>query len=153
MRTPGKKIGPKTYVHFSALEESGLPLERLLQASRALPEGWLFQVVRYDASTGDVAFIQSPDFDTADEPLVGDMYVVYGEDLTRSRIPEATFRPYSDRHPQIYHHKWMFVTDDYDGFDVAASKRRSEAIEQLDIDKSRIGWKHIWDEEVAPLLG
>jgi len=29
--------------------------------------------------------------------------------------------------PLIYHDKWLFVADDYAGFDVAASKRRSAA--------------------------
>ena len=29
--------------------------------------------------------------------------------------------------PYIYHHKWLFVADDYDGFDVEESKARSGA--------------------------
>ena len=58
----------------------------------------------------------------------------------------------------IYHHKWMFVDDDYNGFDIQESKRRSslwrDAIdkyaEQNNIKKrtisSRIGKQNYWFE-------
>ena len=47
--------------------------------------------------------------------------------------------------PQIYHHKWLFVTDDYPGFDVEESKNRSRKWVSLpNIDYSRIGYKKFW---------
>jgi hypothetical protein len=145
VRIPGKKVGPKTYVHWSALEESDLPVAEIAMASRLIPSGWAFQVVRYDSKTGQVAFVQAPGFDEEDEPVIGEMIVVEkGDD-------EAVLYRAKDK-PQIYHHKWMFVADDYDGFDVEASKSRTERINKLNLDKSRIGYKHIWDEEVIPLL-
>jgi len=55
--------------------------------------------------------------------------------------------------PYIYHHKWLFVADDYGGFDVDESKRRSLAWMSLpDIDKSRIGRKSYWEDHVLPRL-
>jgi len=55
--------------------------------------------------------------------------------------------------PDIYHHKWLFVADDYQGFDVVASKTRSEQWIALgDVDRSRIGRKSYWEERVVPQL-
>jgi hypothetical protein len=56
--------------------------------------------------------------------------------------------------PYIYHHKWLFVSDDYEEFDVEASKSRSERWMALtDVDRSRIGRKSYWDEQVVPRIG
>ena len=96
--------------------------------------------------TGAVSFIKSPDFDTADEPIVGDVITVKPDGTTRRRSRRAD--------PQIYHHKWLFVADDYKGFNVAASKRRSATwLKLADIDKSRIGTKSYWEEHVVPRIG
>lgn len=55
--------------------------------------------------------------------------------------------------PYIYHHKWLFVADDYRGFDVAESKARSEQWIALgDVDRSRIGRKSYWEASVVPRI-
>ena len=55
--------------------------------------------------------------------------------------------------PPIYHHKWLFVDDDYPGFDVAQGKLRSAAWLALpDVDKSRIGRRSYWQTHVVPRL-
>ncbi len=55
--------------------------------------------------------------------------------------------------PYIYHHKWLFVDDDYRGFDVAESKARSvQWIGLGDVDRSRIGRKSYWENYVVPRL-
>ena len=55
--------------------------------------------------------------------------------------------------PFIYHHKWLFVKDDYDGFDVEESKTRSRAWMALtDIDRTRIGKKSYWEGTVVQRL-
>ena len=57
------------------------------------------------------------------------------------------------RDPPIYHHKWLFVRDDYDGFDVAESRTRSERIMMLEgVDHSRIGKRQYWIDNVLPML-
>ena len=43
--------------------------------------------------------------------------------------------------PFIYYHKWLFVADDYPGYDVAKSAARS-----------RIGNKSYWEHFVVPRL-
>lgn len=92
-----------------------------------------------------MSFIASPDFDTTDEPTVGDVVTVSTDGASRRRSQRAD--------PQIYHHKWLFVADDCTGFDVAASKRRSATWLALDdVDKSRIGTRSYWDEHVVPRI-
>ena len=55
--------------------------------------------------------------------------------------------------PPIHHHKWLCVGDDYTGFDVEESKRRSAAWLALpDVDKSRIGRRGYWQTQVVPRL-
>ena len=55
--------------------------------------------------------------------------------------------------PYIYHHKWLFVADDYDGFDVEESKSRSDAWLALpQVDKSRIGRACYWHTHVVRRL-
>jgi len=58
------------------------------------------------------------------------------------------------RIPQIYHHKWLFVKDDYQGFDVDKSKERSAEWLQVSdrINMSKIGTLNYWEDEVLPLL-
>jgi hypothetical protein len=102
-------------------------------------------VVKLDTRTGSVSFIACPDFDTAEEPTVGAVMTVRHDGTTRSRSQLAD--------PHIYHHKWLFVDDDYAGFDVEASKVRSAVWLALDnVDKSRIGTKSYWEKRVVPRL-
>ena len=55
--------------------------------------------------------------------------------------------------PYIYHHKWLFVAEDYAGFDVEESKRRSQQWIALEgVDRSRIGRKRYWEQHVVPRL-
>jgi hypothetical protein len=76
---------------------------------------------------------------------VGDSILVRQDGTTRHlRQPKD---------PYVYHHKWLFVADDYTGFDVRESKARSRAWMQLaDVDRSRIGKKSYWREKVVPRL-
>jgi hypothetical protein len=55
--------------------------------------------------------------------------------------------------PYIYHHKWLFVDDDYRGFDTEQSKARSQQWITLgDVDRARIGRQSYWQEQVVPRL-
>ena len=55
--------------------------------------------------------------------------------------------------PYIYHHKWLFVADDYEGFEIMESKARSERwISLSDVDRSRIGRRSFWEQNVLPRL-
>ena len=139
----GKEIAGKVYVHRDYADRLGDALE---QAATRLPEDFAYTIVKYDTRSGAVSFILCPDFDTVDEPTVGDVVTVSTDGTARHR-PRLT-------DPQIYHHKWLFVADDYTGFDVATSKRRSESWLALDdVDKSRIGTRSYWDVYVVPRIG
>jgi hypothetical protein len=144
-RRPGKKVAGSVYVHRSALPQSEIPEQLVARALIALPEDWPYEVIRWNTRSGEIAFIQSPDWDTNPEPVVGHLVAVLPDGTLRTR--RASFK-----NPQIYHHKWMFVSEDYTGFDVAASRRRSAEWEALKPDKRRIGYQHYWEEQVLPLL-
>ena len=138
----GKEIGGRVYVHRDYADLLG---DVVSEAASQLPKNFKYDVVKYDTRAATVSFISSPNFDLADEPTVGELITVTSDGTIRSRAQLDD--------PHIYHHKWLFVTDDYTGFDVEASKRRSAAWLALeDVDKSRIGKKSYWDEYVAPRL-
>ena len=69
-----------------------------------------FNCIRYSPKTEDIAFQEVPDFDTAREPIVGDYIVVYHDG--RIRKGHSNY---------IFHHKWLWVKNDYQGFNVRES--------------------------------
>ena len=85
------------------------------------------------------------DFDVAPEPTVGDVVIVDAQGNVRIR--------WQPRDPEIYHHKWLVVADDYQGFDVEPGRQRSLAWMRLDgIDRKRIGRRSYWQQHVLPRL-
>lgn len=138
----GKRMGSDLYVHRDY--ESVLPQEELQRAKElaATPD---YTLVKYNAKNGNITFIQSPDWDTADEPMVGPARLVRADGVVKDITPHGD--------PWIYHHKWLFVGDEYRGFDVNKSKARSaEWMSLPDIDYSRIGKKSFWEKFVLPRL-
>jgi len=138
----GKQIGGAVYVHRQYESKLGAAVA---EAKRKLSAEADYQVVKYNYLTGAVSFVQSPDFDTAPEPTVGGILIVDSQGQIRRR------RQASD--PEIYHHKWLFVADDFQGFDVEQSKQRSLAWTAIDgVDRKRIGKKSYWELQVLPRL-
>lgn len=138
----GKEIGGAVYVHRQYQHLLG---QAVAAAAARLPPGFDYTVVKLQRRTGVVSFIHSPDFDTAPEPTVGEIFTVHPDGKVRMQ------RQPSD--PYIYHHKWLFVADDYPGFDVEASKARSQAWLSLpDVDRSRIGRRSYWTSMVLPRI-
>lgn len=114
-------------------------------AAKKLPPDFEYDVVKLNLQTNAVSFIRCMDFDSVEEPTVGDSLIVNSDGSVRSRGQPAD--------PEIYHHKWLFVADDYAGFDVGESKRRSLSWLALDkIDAKRIGRKSYWKENVVPRI-
>ena len=113
----------------------------------------LYDIIKYDPSTGNISLIMSLDFETRPEPLV---YSVLNYKMG-SIVPDKTIEYQKGKQP-IYHHKWLFVKDSFDGFDVRDSMLRSlewlEAIKSVEDPKkfSRIGSQEYWDTNVVPLL-
>lgn len=143
-----KKIGTAIYTHSSNCECLSKELQKMIDLAITIMVGagmyeqWLASVVyKIDTKNNTVSFIESKDFDTAREPEVGDAYLV-NLDTEKIKLIKAK--------GQIYHHKWMFVADDYAWFDVEESKRWSEKWQKILPNdrkiKSRIGYKKYWEE-------
>lgn len=138
----GKEIGGAAYVHRSYMEV----LPSIASTCLSLLNGEAeYTIVKYAEKAETVSFIQSPDFNVANEPEVGDLITVTfdGKVTRRKRLPD----------PYIYHHKWLFVKDEYPGFDVEESRQRSLSWLLLDgVDKKRIGRRSYWEKYVVPRI-
>ena len=130
----GKRMGEWVYVHRNYINK--LPAELVALVWRAeefnlLPD---YNAVKVSTKNWIVVFQQSPDFDTADEPTAGEYCRVDFHKKAKIR-----------RTRQLWHHKWLWVMDDYEGFNVEASFRRSKDwLEIADIDFKRIGNPEYW---------
>lgn len=138
-----KKIGSTVYIHYSARRQLTKEQKDLLwKASNICKLGFnKSEIYKIDLKNERVSFIECDDFDVAREPQVGKSWVV---DVEKNDYKEV--KPKG----QIYHHKWMFVEDNYTGFDIEESKRWSEKWQSVipaeKSIKSRIGYKKYWDE-------
>jgi|2_EtaG_2_1085320.scaffolds.fasta_scaffold00161_30 hypothetical protein len=103
----GKEISGKLYFHRQYWEEYIDPgtWERILSAADT--EAFLFDCVMVDLRSGKVRLDEAPDFDTAREPTVG-------KTLTYMHEGEVKLGASCG----VWHHKWLWVKDDYEGFDV-----------------------------------
>lgn len=138
----GKEIGYAVYVHRNYEERLGATVE---WAKRHLPENYEYTVVKLNQRNDSVSFILCPNFDLDHEPAIAAILVVNADGATQRRTTPAD--------PYIYHHKWLFVDDDYPGFQVHESKARSlHWISLGDVDRSRIGRASFWNEHVVPRL-
>lgn len=143
-----KIIGNNIYLHVTAIE-IGSEIHRIVsKAFKLVPNVVNPIVLKINLKANEISFIECDNWDTAPEPFVGDSYKV---NLNTNKV---TFRKARKNNPQIYHHKWMFVNEDYTGFDIEESKERSRAWESLaiDIDKKRIGNYDYWKENVEKYL-
>jgi hypothetical protein len=148
----GKIFGNVIYIHKSAI--NCLPTrERELVEVTSKVTSLNYDIVKVDLNNSAVSFIVSPDWDSAREPRVGDVCRV--QLLGGKSSYRADFYLGRETNPQIYHHKWMFVDDDYEGFDVEEAKRWSERWENsglvLPEDKSRIGYQDYWEDLIKDL--
>lgn len=112
----GKKVGSRIYVHWN-YAEFVIPNEPLLKAAEIMERKYpffKFNCLMYDFKTGEIRFDEAFDFDTADEPKLG----------TYIRVDENGFATLGFSE-SIWHHKWLWVLDDYTGFNVEKSKSRS----------------------------
>lgn len=112
----GKQVGPQLYVHRKYAAEV-IPHPTLKYAAEVLkttkPE-FRFNSVMWNRDTNEVRFDEAPDFDAAREPHVGKFVAVSPNGTTRE-----------GQSNNIWHHKWLWVKDDYRGFDVDKSKEWS----------------------------
>lgn len=115
----GKEIGGDIYVHKFYAEDV-VPEEILKACNRALDytqSGFLFNCIRYSPKTQSISYQESPDFNTAREPIVGDYITVFYD----PRLDPEDFVLKKGHSNYIWHHKWIWVRNDYPNFDVNQS--------------------------------
>ena len=103
-------------------------------------------VLKFDAATNRISIISAPDWDTENEPTVGDSIVAWIDDNGEFQSKKIKGKN------QIYHNKWQFVQPDYSGFDVEAAKERTKlwnSIPDIAKHKSRIGYRAYWNDLLA----
>ena len=150
-----KKVGHAMYVHKSNVSELSrhIPADDYLALMLLIKKAsrrYAFEIVKYDM--GNISLIDSPDWNTENEPTVGDSYRWTAGRLFDSHgdLIQPAIRRYNPDNPQIYHMKWMFVDPSYRGFDVRKAKMRSDlwnsVIPHTKDIKSRIGYRRYWNE-------
>jgi hypothetical protein len=134
----GKEIGGQIYFHKNYVGDICPHLYEL--AKDILEEehpDFKFNCLMYDKKKPDtLRFDEAPDFDTSREPMPGTMYSV---DTDTGKITKR----YS---PQIWHHKWLWVKDDYTGFNVQESYEWSK--KWLEKITSPSGYIDKWKSEL-----
>lgn len=146
----GKRVGDNVWFEKSYIEEV-IPnktiekIENLLENLSTKEKEHITKsnIVRYSPKENSIAFIQSDDFNKENEPTVGDSL------LLKLKTSEVKLTKKSSN-PLIYHHKWLMVRDDYKGFDLEESKKRSIQWKTLlgndKITSSKIGRKDFWEK-------
>lgn len=121
----GKVIGGKVYMHIKYIETLPLPE----QARIALDASGLrdARAVSYDPKSETYMFSVAPDFDKVSEPKPGKaIKVVMDGDNVDKVFPAKTIN-------QVWHHKWMWVDDNYNGFNV----------------KDAYDWSKTWSSKIS----
>ena len=109
----GKQMGSQIYVHKNYADEI-IPSDVWEKAKSIIPTDFAYNCVMYDTKYPNVVrFDQAPDFDFAREPKPGLMKKV---DVSTGEVTDA-----KGNGNMIWHHKWEWVRNDYDGFDVMES--------------------------------
>lgn len=112
----GKQVGPQIYVHKTYAHEV-IPHDHLRKAAETLKRvkpNFKFNSVMWNSKTGEIRFDEAPDFDAAREPHVGQYISIFLDGKTREGRSNA-----------IWHHKWLWVKDDYRGFNVDKARQWS----------------------------
>lgn len=155
-RKIGKVMGHEHYIHRNyenqISDQEGLERARNLLSPEHRER---YNIVKHNKKAGTFSFIHSPDFDESDEPISGESHKVTPDGkitITKQK-----------KDPQIYHHKWQWVGDDYKGFDVEKSKQRSkdwgkvtDRIKKESPEENvmrKIGTKSYWERMVVPRIG
>ena len=132
----GKAIGGKIYVHKKYANHI---IVNLSEVEKLLPHNFVYNCVVIDINHNIIRFDEAPDFDTAREPHPGNFVEI--------NLQKNEFRKgHSD---MIWHHKWMWVDDDYDGFDVNESYEWSKRWTQVITHPS--GSKRVWEEQIKSI--
>ena len=137
----GKAVGSKIYV-VNGAQHGIIPKDvwdkavHILIQKNLSPS--LFNTLCYDLKKPHIVRFDICDgFLTEREPVVGQMVFVDTE----------TGEIWNKYNSQIYHHKWLWVPEDYEGFDVQASYEWSRHWLGL-LPEVASGYPHKWEEQL-----
>ena len=136
----GKVIGGnQVYFHKNYIGSQPKEVQDLYNSALdKLPPDHNFNTLMYMKGKGDtpdtIRFDESADFDFAREPTPGKMVAIDANGNVANRSSN-----------QIFHHKWMWVGDDYKGFDVNKEYNWSKQWTSKVDNFSGIGKKENWD--------
>ena len=141
----GKKIGSKIYMHKDYALDI-IPIDILWDAQDTLYKyepGASFNCICYDFKNPNIVrFDEAPKFDTDREPYPGIMWTV---DVSRINDGERCYRvSYSDL---IWHHKWLWVDRNYQGFDIQESYNWSK-LWLSKVNGVASGYRQIWNQQL-----
>lgn len=143
----GKQMGHDFYIHKDYSEVLPGSFKEYFHALNQNVPNFDFTIIKYNSQKEQFSFIQSKDFDSSDEPTVGDI-VVIDKNKNLKFIKEK-------KDPHIYHHKWNFVKNDYEVFSIKESIQRSilwkSKIGNNKEISSRIGTKSYWEKTLNNL--
>lgn len=161
-----KKIGGANYVHNTNINELSFEERKLISRAEQLllsVDIYAFlawEVVKVDLKNNSVTFIECDDWDEASEPTVGDAHKITVGIPENNKKEVHTIQLESGeeiqgvyhltkkkKNPQIYHNKWMFVSEDYKGFDIEEAKDWSKKWQSV-IPKghsSKYGYRDYWE--------
>ena len=106
---------------------------------RKQPGTLSYEVIKYDTKQHKLSFIDSPDWLTSNEPIVGDSVCWnFDKESQTTRLGGNA----------VYHSKELFVSDDYTGFDIDKTKERTKLWQSLVTkeEKKLIGSKQYWKQ-------
>ena len=92
MRIVGKDIGGCLYVEASYDYTLPDKIQKLVELFNSKNPKFDYRVIKWNRKDGSVSFIESPDFDTADEPTVASSIKMYsdGSCSQKGKIPMCT---------------------------------------------------------------
>ena len=139
----GKDIGGEVYLHrdYESLIPDQQALKKAKTALKQKHPEFTYNVLKF-SKAGAFTFFDSLDFDTADEPVAGKYVNVSPSLELKTGVTK-----------NIWHHKWLWVKDDYGGFNVEqAFERSKEWLKLPNSDFTRIGNPEFWNKHVASKL-
>jgi hypothetical protein len=153
----GKDIGGAIYVHKNYADDAIKAIPRpvnpdkrkryefFIERYKTVMENFADKVpfkyncMKLDYKNLDIRFDEAPDFDTAREPITGRYFTVKPDD----KVVGGTTH-------NIWHHKWLWVKDDYKGFDVEESHEWSNTWYPMFKIKRMVasGSKPVWEKQL-----
>jgi len=135
----GKVIGGMVYMHIDYIETLPNPEEARIALQAASNKS--IRCLSYDPKNSLYMFSEAPDFDIVNEPIPGKAIKVDmdGNDVDKV-FPAKVIN-------QIWHHKWMWVDDNYRGFDIKKSYEWSKEWAAKISNPS--GSKNVWKKQLA----